>query len=389
MSTKPSIVVALSGGVDSAVAALLLRDRGHEVQCVHMTNWEDDGYCNAAQDFQDARRVCRELGVPLHRVNFTQEYSERVFAKFLADLERGLTPNPDVLCNREIKFGVLRNWARRLGGELLATGHYARLARNGSETQLLKARDANKDQTYFLHAVDGADFDDVVFPLGDLVKNEVRELARKARLAVADKKDSTGICFIGERPFSAFLKRYLPISPGPIRTPDGEQLGEHDGLAFYTLGQRQGLGIGGVRGHDDKPWYVAEKRRDSNELIVVQDHDHARLAHDYVHAESVHWVNSAPAALQSGGKLRCAAKTRYRQADRACTVSDAGNGRVDVDFDEPGRAITPGQYIVFYAGERCLGGATITAAERLPRQRRDAMALASGASDSPAGRLAT
>ena len=365
MSSKPSVVVALSGGVDSAVAALLLRDRGHEVQCVHMTNWEDDGYCNAAQDFQDARRVCRELGVPLHRVNFTREYAERVFAQFLKDLERGLTPNPDVLCNREIKFGVLRNWARRLGGELLATGHYARLARNGSETQLLKARDANKDQTYFLHAVDGADFSDVVFPLGDLVKNEVRELARKARLPVADKKDSTGICFVGERPFSAFLKRYLPVSPGPIRTPDGEQLGEHDGLAFYTLGQRHGLGIGGVRGHDEKPWYVAEKRHDCNELIVVQDHDHRRLAHDYVSARNVHWVNSAPSALRPGGKLRCAAKTRYRQADQACTVTKAGNGRVAVEFDEPGRAITPGQYIVFYSKDRCLGGATISATERL------------------------
>lgn len=365
MSSKPSVIVALSGGVDSAVAALLLRDRGHDVQCVHMTNWEDDGYCNAAQDYQDARRICRELNVPLHRVNFTREYAERVFAQFLAELERGRTPNPDVLCNREIKFGVLRSWARRLGGELLATGHYARLVRNGSETRLLKACDANKDQTYFLHAVDGADFRDVVFPLGELVKNEVRELARTARLPVADKKDSTGICFIGERPFEAFLKRYLPTSPGPIRTPDGELLGEHDGLAFYTLGQRHGLGIGGVRGHAEKPWYVAEKRPDCNELVVVQDHDHRRLAHDYVGAAHVHWINSAPTALRSGAKLRCTAKTRYRQPDQTCTVTDAGNGRVDVKFDEPGRAITPGQYIVFYSEDRCLGGATIVTAERL------------------------
>ena len=368
MSTKPSVIVALSGGVDSAVAALLLSDRGHDVQCVHMTNWEDDGYCNAAQDFQDARRVCRELGIPLHRVNFTREYSERVFAQFLEELERGRTPNPDVLCNREIKFGVLRSWARRLGGELLATGHYARLSRNGSETHLLKARDANKDQTYFLHAVDGADFDDVVFPLGDLVKSEVRELARTARLPVADKKDSTGICFIGERPFGEFLKRYLPTSPGPIRTLDGELLGEHDGLAFYTLGQRHGLGIGGVRGHDEKPWYVAGKRDDRNELVVVQDHDHRRLAHDYVLTAHVHWINSAPLPLRSGGALRCTAKTRYRQADQACTVSDAGNGRVDVEFDEPGRAIAPGQYIVFYSEDRCLGGAAISATQRLAQE---------------------
>ena len=365
MSSKTSVIVALSGGVDSAVAALLLRDQGHEVQCVHMTNWEDDGYCNAARDYQDARRVCRRLGVPLHRVNFTREYAERVFAQFLAELERGLTPNPDVLCNREIKFGVLRSWARRLGGERLATGHYARLGRNGSETRLLKARDANKDQTYFLHAVDGADFRDVVFPLGELVKNEVRELARRAQLPVAEKKDSTGICFIGERPFGEFLKGYLPTAPGPIRTPAGDLLGEHDGLAFYTLGQRHGLGIGGVRGHDEKPWYVAEKRHDRNELIVVQDHDHRRLAHDCVRAAHVHWINSAPDSLNSGDKLRCTAKTRYRQSDQACTVTAAGNGRVDVEFDESVRAITPGQYIVFYSEDRCLGGATISAAERL------------------------
>ena len=368
MGHKPSVIVALSGGVDSAVAALLLSDRGHDVQCVHMTNWEDDGYCNAAQDYQDAQRVCRKLGVPLHRVNFTREYSERVFARFLAELECGLTPNPDVLCNREIKFGLLRSWARRLGGELLATGHYARLSRNGSETHLLKARDTNKDQTYFLHAVDGVDLDDVLFPLGDLVKNEVRELARTAGLPVADKKDSTGICFIGERPFAEFLKRYLPTSPGPIRTLDGELLGEHAGLAFYTLGQRQGLGIGGVRGRGEKPWYVAEKRHERNELVVVQDHDHRRLAHDHVGTAQMHWINSAPSVLRSGGALRCSAKTRYRQADQACTVKDAGDGRVDVDFDEPVRAITPGQYIVFYSEDRCLGGATISTTQRLVRE---------------------
>ncbi len=364
MSSKPSVIVALSGGVDSAVAALLLRDQGHDVQCVHMTNWEDDGYCNAARDFQDARRVCRELGVPLHRVNFTREYAEQVFAHFLEELGRGRTPNPDVLCNREIKFGVLGSWARRLGGDLLATGHHARLETAGDETRLYKGRDANKDQTYFLHAVDGADLRDVVFPIGNMDKNQVRALAKAARLPVADKKDSTGICFIGERPFSDFLKRYLPEAPGPIMTLDGTILGKHDGLAFYTLGQRQGLGIGGVRGHVEKPWYVAEKRHDSNELIVVQDHDHDRLAHDYVRTGNAHWINSAPADLRAGGTLRCTAKVRYRQTDRSCTVSAAENGRLDVEFDVPERAVTPGQYIVFYEGDRCLGGATITASER-------------------------
>ena len=368
-SRKPSVIVALSGGVDSAVAALLLRDRGHDVQCVHMTNWEDDGYCDSARDYQDARRVCRQIGVPLHRVNFTREYTEQVFTHFLNELERGRTPNPDVLCNRAIKFGVLRSWAKRLGGELLATGHYARLSRTGAEMRLLRGRDPGKEQTYFLHAVDGADFRDVVFPLGDLVKSEVRALAKSARLPVADKKDSTGICFIGERPFSEFLKRYLPTAPGPIKTLDGELIGVHDGLAFYTLGQRQGLRIGGVKGRDEKPWYVARKRLDANELIVVQDQDHPPLAHDYLQAEQVHWIHSAPGSLRAGGMLRCTAKTRYRQPDRACTVTEAGNGRLDVEFDEPQRAITPGQYVVFYDHDRCLGGATIHTAKRLPERR--------------------
>src|SRR5262245_42013147 len=257
---KPLTIVALSGGVDSAVAALLLKQAGHDVQCLHMTNWEDDGYCDNARDFQDARRVCQRLGVPLHRVNFAREYREQVFASFLDEHRRGRTPNPDVLCNREIKFGVLRRYARRLGGDALASGHYARLApaTDGSPS-LFKARDASKDQSYFLHAVAPADFADVLFPLGELTKTEVRALARDARLPVAEKKDSTGICFIGERPFAEFLAHYLPPSPGAIVDEHGRTLGRHDGLAYYTLGQRHGLHIGGVAHTLEQPWYVAKK----------------------------------------------------------------------------------------------------------------------------------
>ena len=231
------MIVALSGGVDSAVAALLLRRAGYAVECLHMTNWEDDGYCDAAQDHRDARAVCAELGVPLHRVNFAREYREQVFTHFLDEHRAGRTPNPDVLCNRQIKFGVLRAYARRLGATLLATGHYARLETISGRPVLLKARDRSKDQSYFLHAVHGEDFRDVLFPIGGHLKSEVRSIAREARLPVADKKDSTGICFIGERPFEEFLSGYLPRNPGPIRTPEGEVLGTHHGLAFYTLGQ--------------------------------------------------------------------------------------------------------------------------------------------------------
>jgi tRNA-specific 2-thiouridylase len=382
-------IVALSGGVDSAVAALLLHDAGHDVQCLHMTNWEDDGYCDAARDFQDARRVCQLLGVPLHRVNFAREYRDHVFADFLAEHRRGRTPNPDVLCNRAIKFGVMRRYARRLGAARIATGHYARLStssssdvsavpatahssppplsslsRHSGAALLLKARDASKDQSYFLAAVDAAEFDDVLFPLGDLLKSEVRDIARKAGLPVAEKKDSTGICFIGERPFAEFLAQYLPPSPGKIVDDRGRELGRHDGLAYYTLGQRHGLYIGGVADGAEAPWYVARKDGERNELVVVQGSDHPLLFDDWLAASAAHWIGSPPDEIAAGVPFRCHAKIRYRQPDQPCTVVRSGERELEVSFDQPQRSPTPGQYVVFYDGDRCLGGAVIERAGR-------------------------
>ncbi|HUL80631.1 MAG TPA: tRNA 2-thiouridine(34) synthase MnmA [Gammaproteobacteria bacterium] len=380
-------IVALSGGVDSAVAALLLRDAGHDVQCLHMTNWEDDGYCDSARDFHDARRVCQLLGVPLHRANFAREYREHVFANFLAEHRNGRTPNPDVLCNREIKFGAMACYARRLGAAAIATGHYARLSgamshapaaarSTGAHTpQLLKARDGGKDQSYFLAAVAADEFRDVLFPLGDLMKSEVRAIARRAGLAVAEKKDSTGICFIGERPFAEFLAQYLPRSPGPIVDERGREIGVHDGLAYYTLGQRHGLRVGGVADRPEAPWYVAGKDAERNELLVVQGHDHPLLFDDWLAASDAHWIGVRPSALAEGKPLRCAAKIRYRQPDQACTVTTSGEREIEVSFDQPQRTPTPGQYLVLYDGERCLGGrrhrASRTAAgsARAPRRR--------------------
>jgi tRNA-uridine 2-sulfurtransferase len=360
MPTFPSVIVALSGGVDSAVSALLLRDAGYAVQCLHMTNWEDDdGYCEAARDYQDAYTVSRQLGLPLHRVNFAREYRDRVFARFLDEHRAGRTPNPDVLCNREIKFGMLRAYARRLGAALLATGHYARLDSAGGPPRLLKARDRSKDQSYFLHAVRGEDFAGVLFPLGERLKSEVRALAHAAGIAVSDKKDSTGICFIGERPFAEFLGRYLPPRPGPIRTAEGTLLGTHCGLAFYTLGQRHGLHLGGRKNFDGAPWYVAAKRADDNTLVVVQRRDHPLLMQNWLRATDMHWIGEAPSHWHSRGTLACTAKTRYRQPDAACTVRRVGTAEIELDFAVPQRAITPGQYVVLYDGDHCLGGATI------------------------------
>jgi tRNA-specific 2-thiouridylase len=356
------VILGLSGGVDSAVAAFLLKDAGAAVEALHMTNWEDDeGYCTAAEDLQDARRICARLDIPLHHVNFARQYRDRVFEYFLDEYRNGRTPNPDVLCNREIKFGVFRDYAKRLGGELIATGHYARVAADGDMTVLLKARDSNKDQSYFLHAVSAEALAETVFPLGALHKAEVRRIAREQGLAVHDKKDSTGICFIGERPFREFLSTYIPAQPGPILTPAGEDVGRHHGLVYYTLGQRQGLGIGGRRDAGEEPWYVVDKDVARNALIVDQG-DTPLLLSDELVATGASWIGDAPQGLAAG--LRCSARIRYRQADQDCTIRRALDDRLMVAFDEPQRAAAPGQFVVFYQDDRCLGGAVIEAVER-------------------------
>jgi tRNA-specific 2-thiouridylase len=351
------VILGLSGGVDSAVAAALLKDEGYDVHALHMTNWEDDdGYCTAAADLQDARRVCEQLGIPLHHVNFARQYRDQVFEYFLDEYRKGRTPNPDVLCNREIKFGVFRDYAKRLGGDFLATGHYARSGIVDGHGALFKGRDPNKDQSYFLHAVSAEALAETLFPLGELMKYDVRRIARDRGLDVYAKKDSTGICFIGERPFREFLATYIPANPGPMRTPDGDTIGEHEGLMYYTLGQRQGLHIGGIHGRPELPWYVVGKDLDENALIVAQG-EHELLFSEGLTATDASWIGAAPAGLADG--LRCKAKVRYRQPDQDCVVGDLGDGAVDVRFDEPQRAVAPGQFVVFYDGDLCLGGATI------------------------------
>ncbi len=351
-----TVIVGMSGGVDSAVAALLLRDAGYTVQGLFMSNWEDDGYCTAAADFQDARRVCDLLKVPLHRASFADEYRERVFSHFLSEYAANRTPNPDVLCNREIKFGVCLDYMQRLGASFIATGHYARVARIDGETALLKGVDPSKDQSYFLHSVKPAALAKTLFPIGGLPKHEVRGLAHAAGLPVYDKPDSTGICFIGERPFQEFLSRYLRTDPGPIESDTGQVLGEHRGLALYTLGQRSGLRIGGRSGSAAAPWYVADKLPERNALIVVQDQNHPLLLSDRFDVEGAHWLEGTAAQSE---RFDCSVKTRYRQRDLPCSVNRLSDGRWQVDLRHGARAVTPGQYAVFYRADRCLGGGII------------------------------
>lgn len=358
------VIVGLSGGVDSSVTAMRLRDSGYVVEGLFMKNWEgddNDEYCAAKADMLDALAVADRLGIEFHFVNFAQQYWDRVFAYFLDEYRVGRTPNPDILCNREIKFRAFLDHARALGADLIATGHYARVTHGTDDTptRLLKGIDANKDQSYFLHLLDRSQLDAALFPIGDLEKPLVRAAAEAAGLKTAQKKDSTGICFIGERRFNEFLQTYLPAQPGDMVTPEGKIIGQHQGLMYHTVGQRQGLKIGGLRDQGDAPWYVAGKDLTDNRLLVVQGHDHPALLAPMLYATQAHWIN--PVELP----LRATAKIRYRQPDQACTVF-AHNDGLRVVFDTPQRAITPGQSIVFYAGEECLGGAIILSAAPSP-----------------------
>jgi tRNA-specific 2-thiouridylase len=358
------VIVGLSGGVDSGVAAWLLKQQGCDVVGVFMKNWEDDDtdeYCTSREDLVDAAAVADVIGIELEAVNFAAEYRERVFAHFLREYEAGRTPNPDVLCNSEIKFRAFLDYALRLGADAIATGHYARVRRapgDPARVELLKASDATKDQSYFLHRLTQEQLAPAIFPLGEMKKRDVRRMAREQGMPTWAKKDSTGICFIGERPFRDFLARYLPRAPGPVETPEGKVIGRHDGLAYYTLGQRQGLGIGGTRGGTDEPWFVVAKDLARNALVAVQGHDHPLLYRRDVDAIEMHWISGAAPALPA----QLGAKTRYRMPDAVCTLAAAGE-RHRATFDVPQWAPTPGQYLVLYDGDVCLGGGVIAAAE--------------------------
>jgi tRNA-specific 2-thiouridylase len=342
------IAVGLSGGVDSAVAALLLKREGHDVIGLFMKNWEDGeapGECHASRDFDDVTQIGTHLQIPYYSVNFVKEYRERVFEPFLTDCRRGLTPNPDILCNREIKFNLFLNKAREFGADFLATGHYCR--KEGGH--LLKGLDPEKDQSYFLYAIDNAALTSALFPIGHLCKSEVRAIAREAGLPVADKKDSTGICFIGERNFKPFLSQFLGFQPGPVLTLDGKEVGTHDGLAYHTIGQRKGLGLGG----EGEPWYVVGKDLERNAVLVERGTSHPALYSHSLIAEQLTWIGDAPSL-----PLSCSAKIRYRQKDTPCDLVLEGTS-LHVRFHTPQRAITPGQSVVFYQEDRCLGGGII------------------------------
>ena len=378
MAAKRRVVVGLSGGVDSAVSAWLLKEQGHDVVGVFMKNWEDDDdseYCSSNADFVDAAAVADVLGIEIEHVNFAADYKDRVFAEFLREYQAGRTPNPDVLCNAEIKFKAFLDHALRLGADVMATGHYARVRERDGRFELLKGLDPLKDQSYFLHRLTQAQLSRTWFPVGELPKAQVRRIAAEIGLPVAHKRDSTGICFIGERPFREFLNRYLANTPGPIKDERGRVIGEHVGLSFYTLGQRKGIGIGGLKPHsvpsdrraasttgggDHEPWFVARKDMAANTLIVVQGHGHPWLQSTSLRAADANWVSgAAPVAAL------CAAKTRYRQADAACelqTLPGSHGREFELRFEQPQWAVTPGQSAVLYYGEVCLGGGVIAGA---------------------------
>ena len=355
--SAPRVVVGVSGGVDSSVAALLLRDAGERLAGLCMQNWADDGSgdCRAEDDRRDAVAVCGRLGIPLHFRDFSREYWDGVFAHFLAEYAAGRTPNPDVLCNREVKFKHFLDAALELGAERIATGHYARIERGPAGVRLLRARDTGKDQSYFLHQLGQVQLQATLFPLGDLHKDEVRRIAREAALPTHAKKDSTGICFIGERDFREFLSRYLPARTGEIRDPQGRVLGEHPGVFYFTLGQREGLQIGGVRGRDAAPWYVVGKDVAGNVLVVDQGSDSRFLMSRTLRSEPAHWIAGAPPAR----RFDCTAQTRYRQREEPCEVTVRDDGSLEVRFALPQRAVTPGQSLVLYSDAECLGGAVI------------------------------
>ena len=362
----PQVIVGMSGGVDSSVSALRLLEQGYAVSGLFMKNWdEDDGteYCTAKDDLADAQSVCDRLGIPLRTVNFAAEYWDRVFEVFLQEYAAGRTPNPDILCNKEIKFKAFLDYAQDLGADRIATGHYARIAERDGRFHLLKGRDANKDQSYFIYTLGQAQLAKTLFPIGDLDKTEVRRLAARAGFDNARKRDSTGICFIGERRFKEFLQRYLPAQPGEIETPEGRTLGRHEGLMYYTLGQRRGFGVGGVKGAEHEAWYVLTKDLERNVLLVGQGHEHPWLLSDTLEAGALDWCAGTPLTAP----LHCSAKTRYRQLDQACTVQPLPESRCRVGFTAPQRAVTPGQSVVFYQGDECLGGGVI---ERVARQGR-------------------
>ncbi|MDH3355518.1 MAG: tRNA 2-thiouridine(34) synthase MnmA [Chromatiales bacterium] len=364
-----NIIVGLSGGVDSSVAVHLLQNGTDSVRALFMKNWEEDDteeYCTATEDLSDAQAVADKLEVELLTMNFASEYWDRVFEHFLTEYRAGRTPNPDILCNKEIKFKAFLDHAIELGADKIATGHYARVGHLDGEYQLLRGIDTNKDQSYFLYTLNQHQLSHSLFPVGELEKPKVREIAHELELVTHDKKDSTGICFIGERRFKDFLARYLPAQPGEIQTPEGEIIGHHSGLMYHTLGQRQGLGIGGLKNYSEDPWFVAQKNLESNVLIAVQGHDHPLLFSNQLTASQLHWVSDHPP--ETGRPIT--AKVRYRQGDQPCIITHISNNEIaSVHFDEPQRAVTPGQSIVFYDGERCLGGGIIETTEMINGNR--------------------
>ncbi|RUT65314.1 tRNA 2-thiouridine(34) synthase MnmA [Morganella morganii] len=360
-NSQKKVIVGMSGGVDSSVSAYLLQQQGYQVTGLFMKNWEEDDdteYCSAAADLADAQAVCDKLGIELLTINFAAEYWDNVFEHFLEEYKAGRTPNPDILCNKEIKFKAFLEYASEdLGADYIATGHYVRRRDINGTTQLLRGLDSNKDQSYFLYTLSHDQVAQSLFPVGELEKPEVRRIAEQLGLITAKKKDSTGICFIGERKFRDFLARYLPAKPGPIMTVDGQEIGQHDGLMYHTLGQRKGLKIGGTREGSDEPWYVVDKDVENNILIVAQGHEHPRLMSAGLIAQQLDWVSREPLTQP----MRCVVKTRYRQEDIPCTVTPLGDDKISVRFDNPVAAVTPGQSAVFYQDEVCLGGGVIEA----------------------------